>query len=203
MKIERIARDKVRIFISYDDLERRGIDKDEIWHNGKKVQELFWDMMETAYEEVGFEVAGPISIEAFTMPSEGVVVIVTRVPSFPVRKDDDDEDDSEDRDGLDLEIPDPLDSNFVFRIRDFEDVVHISHALVDYAVLSRLYQHDGAYLLAIDENSMSDDEYDSIWSILQEYGEYSAMSPTWLDEYGTCILTEDAVQTIASHFPLL
>src|SRR5579875_3276311 len=79
MHVERLAKDKVRIFVSYDDLEERGIDRDEIWLNVKKVQELFWDMMETAYVEVGFEIAGPIAVEAFTMPTQGVVVIVTRV----------------------------------------------------------------------------------------------------------------------------
>ncbi|QSO45752.1 adaptor protein MecA [Alicyclobacillus mengziensis] len=198
MRIERIARDKVRIFISYEDLERRGIDRDEIWHNGKKVQELFWDMMETAYEEVGFEVAGPISIEAFTMPQEGVVVIVTRVPSLPARKEEDDETE----DTMDFELPDPLDSNFVFKIRDFEDVVLIAHALVDYAIVTRLYIHGGVYYLTVDENSMSDDEYDSIWAILQEYGEFSGLTPTWLDEYAKCILDRDAIQTIVDRFSL-
>jgi adapter protein MecA 1/2 len=198
MRIERIARDKVRIFISYEDLERRGIDRDEIWHNGKKVQELFWDMMESAYEEVGFEVAGPISIEAFTMPQEGVVVIVTRVPSLPARKEDDEDSD----DAMDFELPDPLDSNFVFKIRDFEDVIMIAHALVDYAIVTRLYIHGGMYYLTVDENSMSDDEYDSIWSILQEYGEFSGLTPTWLDEYAKCILAQDAIAAIVENFPL-
>lgn len=198
MRIERIARDKVRIFISYEDLERRGIDRDEIWHNGKKVQELFWDMMETAYEEVGFEVAGPISIEAFTMPQEGVVVIVTRVPSLPARKDEDDDTDE----GVDFELPDPLDSNFVFKIKDFEDVILIAHALEDYAIVTRLYSHNGVYYLTVDENSMSDDEYDSIWSILQEYGEFSGLTPTWLDEYAKCVLERDAIQTIVERFSL-
>lgn len=198
MRIERIARDKVRIFISYEDLERRGIDRDEIWHNGKKVQELFWDMMETAYEEVGFEVAGPISIEAFTMPQEGVVVIVTRVPSLPARKDEEDNDD----DAMDFELPDPSDSNFVFKISDFEDVILIAHALIDYAIVSRLYSLNRVYYLTVDENSMSDDEYDSIWSILQEYGEFSGLTPTWLDEYAKSILDADAIATIVDGFPL-
>jgi len=198
MKIERIARDKVRIFISYEDLERRGIDRDEIWHNGKKVQELFWDMMETAYEEVGFEVAGPISIEAFTMPSEGVVVIVTRVPSLPVRKDEEEGEE----DGLDFEMPEPIDSNFVFKMRDFEDIVRVSHALLEFGVATRLYEHGGAYLLTVDENSMSDEEYDSVWAILQEYGEFSSLSPTWLEEYGKSVIDHNAVETITEHFPL-
>lgn len=87
MLVERLGKNKVRIFISYEDLEERGIDRDEIWQNGRKVQELFWDMMERAYLEVGFEVMGPIAVEAFTMPTEGVAVIVTQVPAIPEEAD--------------------------------------------------------------------------------------------------------------------
>ncbi|MCL6453858.1 MAG: adaptor protein MecA [Alicyclobacillus sp.] len=199
MKIERIARDKVRIFISYEDLERRGIGRDEIWHNGKKVQELFWDMMETAYEEVGFEVAGPISIEAFTMPSEGVVVIVTRVPALPAKKE---EEDDLDDDGIDMDLLTPTDPNFVFEFADFEDVVRVCHALLDFGLVTRLYQYDRSYLMTVDENSMGDEAYDAIWAILHEYGEFSSMAPAWLEEYATTILADNAVEVIAERFPL-
>ncbi|WDL97119.1 adaptor protein MecA [Alicyclobacillus sp. ALC3] len=196
MHVERLAKDKVRIFISYDDLEERGIDRDEIWLNGKKVQELFWDMMETAYAEVGFEIAGPIAVEAFTMPSEGVVVIVTRVPSLPGHdKSDDDEE-------VDVELSDEMFSSFVFRFADFEDVIRAAHALYDYDLATALYKYSDAYHLFVDEESVREDEYDSIWSILHEYGEYSEVTTAVLEEYGTVILDNKAVERLVAQFPL-
>jgi adapter protein MecA 1/2 len=198
MKVERIAKDKVRIFISYDDLEERGIDRDEIWQNGRKVQELFWDIMETAYEEVGFEIEGPISVEAFTMPTEGVVVIVTRVPSLPAKPTD-----PEDDDDTDIEINMTFYSTFVFRFADFEDVVHAAHALYPCGVEASLYRYQDAYHLYIDEDSIRDVVYDGVWAILQEYGEYSNVTKAVLDEYGDVILKNNAVEQIASQFPLL
>jgi adapter protein MecA 1/2 len=198
MKVERIAKDKVRIFISYDDLEERGIDRDEIWQNGRKVQELFWDIMETAYEEVGFEIEGPISVEAFTMPTEGVVVIVTRVPSLPAKPTD-----PEDDDDTDIEINMTFYSTFVFCFADFEDVVHAAHALVPCDVEASLYRYQDAYHLYIDEDSIRDVVYDGVWAILQEYGEYSNVTKAVLDEYGEVILKNNAVEQIASRFPLL
>jgi hypothetical protein len=41
MRIERIARDKVKIFISYEDLEERGIDKNEIWQTVERSKNCF------------------------------------------------------------------------------------------------------------------------------------------------------------------
>jgi adapter protein MecA 1/2 len=197
MRVERIARDKVRIFVSYDDLEARGIDKDEIWQNGKKVQELFWDMMETAYEEVGFEIAGPIAVEAFTMPTEGVVVIVTKVPSLPGQNKSGDDDDE-----VNVEVDSAYYSTFVFRFQDFENVIQVAHALMQYDLAAVLYEYKGMYHIYLDEDTVSDDQYDSIWSILHEYGEYSAVTVALLEEYGKCILRTDTMKYLSEQFPL-
>ncbi|QQE76836.1 adaptor protein MecA [Alicyclobacillus sp. SO9] len=196
MRVERIAKDKVRIFISFEDLEDRGIDRDEIWKNGRKVQELFWDMMETAYIEVGFEVAGPIAVEAFTMPTEGVVVIVTRVPSLPSAEEDDDEDEE----SISLH-PDPL-TTFVFKLTDFEEVIRLAHALVEYGVNAKLYSYKGAYHLYCDEKSIQEAQYEQLWAILSEYGDFSEATLAVLEEYGTCIFPNHAVEELTERFPI-
>lgn len=196
MRVERIAQDKVRIFISYDDLEARGIDRDEIWQNGRKVQELFWDMMETAYVEVGFEIAGPIAVEAFTMPTQGVVVIVTRVPSLPSAQSDDEDEEFEE-----LFEPDVF-SSFIFEFNDFEEVIRACHAIVDFGVNGRLYHYKDAYQLYFDEDSIDESQADSLWAVVSEYGVPSRLTTAVLDEYAKCIVKEHAVGWLTEHFPL-
>lgn len=196
MRVERIAKDKVRIFISFEDLEDRGIDRDEIWKNGRKVQELFWDMMETAYIEVGFEVAGPIAVEAFTMPTEGVVVIVTRVPSLPSPEEEDDEDE----DAISLH-PDPL-TTFVFKLIDFEEVIRLAHALADYGVNAKLYSYKHAYHLYCDEKSVPEAQYEQLWAVLSEYGDFSDATQAVLEEYGTCIFSDHAIEELTERFSI-
>src|SRR5690242_3112131 len=119
MRVEKLGDNKVRIFITYDDLNERGIDRDEIWQNGRKVQDLFWDMMEHAYLEVGFECEGPIAVEAFTMPTEGVVVIVTQLPSLTggLNRVSDEDDEMDEEPGM---TADPFGA-FTFVFQDFED----------------------------------------------------------------------------------
>lgn len=203
MRVERIAKDKVRIFISYDELEERGIDRDDMWKNGKKiqefkkVQELFWDMMETAYHEAGFEISGPIVVEAFSMPSEGVVLIVTRVPSLPVGTSQDDDDDE-----VDIELTPDLFSPFIFQFGDFEDVVHVAHALSDYGLSSTLYRYQEAYYVYVEEDSLREEAYDAVWSILQEYGTHATTTTAVLEEYGRVIVRQHAMETLANQFPL-
>ncbi len=193
MKVERITRDKVRIFISYDDLEERGIDRNEIWQNGRKVQELFWDMMETAYVEVGFEIAGPIAVEAFTMPAEGVVVIVTRIPSIPGTRDEDDDLDSSD------DYEESFDLPLIFRFPDLEDLIRVSYALDGYVLDSSLFRYmDNYYLSILDQ--LEGEAYQSVCSVLEEYGESTLVTVAVLEEYGVTVLKNNALQVLKDQF---
>jgi adapter protein MecA 1/2 len=195
MKVERIARDKVRIFVSYEDLALRGIDKDELWRNGKKVQELFWDMMETAYSEVGFEVSGPIAVEAFTMPSEGVVIIVTRVPAVPPIGDEEEELDEDYDDSYDYEQPQVT----TFKFYDFEDVLRVAFAMNGEHILCSLYAYEGNYYLVLNGEEELD-QNPNLHYVLTEYGDASNTSLAFLQEYGKCVLTEQALQQLNDKF---
>ena len=203
MRVERIARDKVRIFISYDDLEERGIDRDEIWHNGKKVQDLFWDMMETAYMEVGFDIAGPISVEAFTMPTEGVVVIVTRIPSMPGAGHDDGDYGDEEETYLERDhgfSSRSTPTHMVMAFRDLDDLLDACKTLRQYPVHTSLYHHEGAYQLMI-HGDLRPDQWEEVFSILVEYGEMSRVTSWVLEEYGKVIFADHAVEQLLRNFP--
>lgn len=194
MRVEKIATNKVRIFISYEDLSARGIDRDEIWQNGKKVQELFWDMMEVAYAEVGFEMVGPIAVEAFTMPTEGVIVVVTQVPSLPGQVDEKEDTDE------DL-MHDPFGA-FVFSFADFEEVARVAKSLVAVGQLcASLYVYKDVYHLYFEDDAIPEDKYDTVWAVLHEYGELASVTRAVLDEYGKLILGEDALERIVELFP--
>lgn len=78
MRIERLSQDKIRIFLTFDDLSERGIQKEDMWQEVPKVHDLFTEMMDQAYSELGFDATGPLAVEVFAMPAQGMVVIVTR-----------------------------------------------------------------------------------------------------------------------------
>ncbi len=194
MRVEKIASNKVRIFISYEDLASRGIDREDMWQNGKKVQELFWDMMEVAYSEVGFEIVGPIAVETFTMPSEGVVVIVTQVPSLPVHGSEQDVVETDEAG------PDPFGA-FVFAFIDFDDVVHVAESLMRFGPMHcSLYHYKGVYHLYFDDASIDENVYEAVWAVLQEFGELVQVTRAVLDEYGKLIVDQQAIDVLNRWF---
>lgn len=197
MYVEKLGENKIRIFISYDDLDQRGIDREEIWQNGGKVQDLFWDMMERAYIEVGFEVAGPIAVEAFTMPTEGVVVIVTQVPAVPAPI----QSEVKALAPVKVESVNKSVGNFVFSFADFEYVLSAAKMLDPFILDGvSLYFYKLKYYLVFQDVAILDDRYEDVWSLLQEYGVSTSLTLAMLEEYGKLILEDHAISHLVQHF---
>lgn len=51
MEIERINEYTLKLYISYGDIEERGFDREEIWYNRERSEELFWEMMDEIHQE--------------------------------------------------------------------------------------------------------------------------------------------------------
>lgn len=51
MEIERINEHTVKFYMSYGDIEDRGFDREEIWYNRERSEELFWEVMDEVHEE--------------------------------------------------------------------------------------------------------------------------------------------------------
>ncbi len=144
MRVERLGRDKIRFFLSLDDLTERGIEKEDMWRDIPKVHELFNDMMEQAYHELGFEVAGPVAVEVFALPAQGMVVVVTRGRDPLI---DDDEDDEP---MYELEVTLEESDLIIFRFADFEDLVQAAIRTEHLVTGGRVYAYQGQYFLIFD-----------------------------------------------------
>ena len=80
MKIEKISDNQIRFILNKEDLQDRGIKLAELAHGSLKAQELFFEMMEQANEEHGFEAdRQPLMIEAIPINKDSIMIIVTKV----------------------------------------------------------------------------------------------------------------------------
>lgn len=80
MRIERINENKLRVFLSFDDLEDRDIDLATFNYNTPETQELFWDLMEQAEVELGFDaLESQLCVEAVTDVDHGFIITITRM----------------------------------------------------------------------------------------------------------------------------
>lgn len=200
MKLERLNQDKIRIFLTFDDLHERGIDKEDIWHDIPKVHELFNDMINQAYEELDFEISGPVAVEVYSLPAQGMVVIVTRGKSA-IRDRDEDELEDYEEDYYELEVTLDESDDVLFSFTDFDACIQVAHKiapLIDGR--GKLYKYHERYYLLLEGLDLEEDTSELLIALLSEYGEASTQSKYVLDEYGQTIIAENAIQVLCHHF---
>lgn len=229
MEIERINDNTVKFYISYMDIEERGFDRDEIWYNRDRSEELFWEMMDEVHEEEEFMVEGPLWIQV-QAHDKGLEVIVTKAQVS--------------KDGQKLELPfsdeslkelpvdenietllehhfnkdeDPKDNQvedfepqfqFVIKFNDLENIISLSKYSVLAGVSNHLYTLNNHYYLYIefddeideDDEDTTDTEIEDTLSIILEFGQESKVTIHRLEEYGKLIAKDHALNVIQKHF---
>ncbi|UHA72939.1 genetic competence negative regulator [Paenibacillus sp. 481] len=202
MKIERLSQDKIRIFLTFDDLSERGIQREDLWREMSKLQELFAEMMDQAYTELGFDATGPLAVEVFAMPAQGMVVIVTRTrwdnssSSQSLHGDEEELDDV-----YEMEVTLEESDTIVFAFRDFEHFIEAAHTVNgQFSVSGSLYQYNGQWIYHVEPNQLETARLQALIAILAEFGEATSVTTAVLEEYGKCIIAEDAIAVTCQHF---
>ncbi|GLB58917.1 adaptor protein MecA [Cytobacillus sp. NCCP-133] len=219
MEIERINDHTVKFYISYLDIEERGFDREEIWYNRERSEELFWEMMDEVHQEEEFLVEGPLWIQVQAL-DKGLEVLVTKaqlskdgqkfelpVPDEKVKDLPVDEhieemldhhfrksgDDDTDYDG-DLE--------FLLTFKDFEDIISLSKRTNLDSINTKLYSCEGKYYLFSEfpEDLFEEDDVDNMLSILLEYGQETSTTIHRIVEYGKLIIEENVFEHLRKHF---
>lgn len=200
MRVERLGKDKIKIFLTFDDLSDRGINKEDLWNDVPKVHDLFNEIMEQAYEELGFELTGPVAVEIFALPAQGMVVIVSRGKNKIWRTVEDlDEDLDEDLYALEVTLEES--DSIIFAFKDFEDLIKATKRIQPFLIYGgALYHYKEHYILALDQADLIENTVDNFIAILSEYGEASTISTAILEEYAKVIINEDAINVLNQHF---
>ena len=219
MEIERINENTVKFYISYGDIEKRGFDREEIWYNRDRSEELFWEMMDEVHEEEDFTVEGPLWIQVQAL-EKGLEILVTRAHL------------SKDGHKFDLPIDDPSNAvdvkiesmleehfqanhaleeqtnedenlEFVLSFQDFEDVIALSNTnVIQGALMTKLFSFENKYYLYVEfpEEDFVEEDIDNILSILLEYADESPVTIHRLEEYGKVIIPNDVFSTVSQYF---
>jgi len=202
MKMERLGRDKIRIFLTIDDLAERGIQKDEIWREIPKMQQLFSDMMDQAYSELGFEAVGPLAVEVHALPAQGMVIYVTRAKPHYAAFDGEDSDYADEDDAVyEMEVTLEQADVITYSFADFEDVVRAARAVGRWlADGGSLYAYGGKWVLQFAPETLPEEQAQTLISILSEYGEAANVTQAVLEEYGKAVFSGNAVSGLIRHF---
>jgi adapter protein MecA 1/2 len=199
MKIERLSQDKLRIFLTFDDLTERGIQKDDMWREIPKVHELFSEMMDQAYSELGFDAFGPLAVEVFALPAQGLVVIVTRGKTHTEYPHD--FEDELDEEVYEMEVTLEQSDLISYSFSDFENVLRAAKIIESFNVDDGiLFSYKNQWILQIEPEEMDDSKYQTLIAVLSEFGEATSVTPAVLEEYGKKVIATGAVKTLNGYF---
>jgi adapter protein MecA 1/2 len=192
MKLERLTNNKIKIFLTFDDLIDRGLTKEDIKGNSLKVHKLFQEMIEDACEEMSFKMTGSIAIEIFSLQAQGLIIIVTK-------EDEEVIEDLEDEGFLDLQVRIGDHPHILFAFMEIEDVIQLCHSLKQFQIpKTSLYKYDQHYYLLI--AGVLEKSYDAVISLSAEYGSASTLTLFRLLEYGRLIIADKAITVLTKHF---
>ncbi len=222
MEIERINDHTVKFYISYLDIEDRGFDREEIWYNREKSEQLFWEVMDEVNDKEDFSVDGPLWIQVQAM-DKGLEILVTKAQlskdghkiELPM----------EGGETIDMPVDDKIESlldqqfnnkynhkkerdesdplHFVLRFQSFEDVIQLSHSFEPSDLIQeKLYSYDDKYYLFVNFVNMdaTDDEQEDLLSKLLEFGIETSVTEHVLEEYGKTIFSDHVFEQIKHYF---
>lgn len=192
MRLERLAYDKMKIFLTYEDLEERGISTDTTWTDVPVIDDMFQDMIAEASQELNFDAEGPVVVEVFSVPTQGVVVIVTKTEELF--------DDNEES-VLEWQLSNSENDPLLFQFENIEHIIQMSKTLVSLNISGgNLYSFEGLYYLHFEDDDVSHMQKTTLISILREYGEKAKATIHQIEEYGNLIVRSMAVQQIHKYF---
>ena len=197
MKIERLNENKLKITLSLDDLKERNIDLQSFIYNSPESQDLFWDMMNEAEREYGFDVnESMIYVEASSNSSGLFTLIVTKTdePNFigqakqkaNLKK----KNFKLKRKAVNINTPKAL-----YSFESFDDICDFCKTIdISKAGKNSLYKLDSDYYLEI-ENS----NFNHIIDFASPAKNYETTIGK-INEYGKVIVEENALQEIGKSF---
>lgn len=194
MRLERLTYNKIKVFLTLDDLHERGISKEEMWEDLPKVHELFRDMMLEADDELGFKADGPIAVEVFSLPAQGMVVIVTKSQA------DNDEEEYDD-DFLELQVTMDISDDVFYEFTSFEHIISLAGRLLPLGTAGgEIHYFEGRYYLSFEETDYENIDVDMFVALLSEFGNPSTITKWRVKEYGKPIMKNRAMEQVDRYF---
>lgn len=193
MRLERLSNNKIKVFVSEDDLFERGLSLENVSHDSLKWQQLFHDMLEEANDEFGISSAHSVTIEIFSLQNQGIVLIATLDNTCNYI------DNQYEGDITDIRVVYDNNKYLLFKFDCFEHVVQLaqrlSHLDISGGSLYKKGQFFYLYFNAINYKQENDFE-----AILAEYGDRTYKSIHFIKEYSSEIIKKDVIKTIVHYF---
>lgn len=207
MRIEKLNENKIRIFLNLDDLKEKNIDLHDFMSNSLETQDLFFDLLNKAEHEVGFNTHNyKLIIEALASSDGNFIFTITRTkPKLDVSNTSASKPKLKRR----LVVPNKKLSIYIFNNFDafceFCHYIENSNLNTYKAKLknSSLILYKGYYYLILNNLRLNISELKCFSSALSEFSsrvKNEDLLERKLREYGKVIISKDAILTCLKFF---
>lgn len=205
MKIEKITENKIRITLNLEDLKEKNIDFHSFMSNSIESQDIFFDMLKEAEEQVGFKTEDyKILLEALATSDGRFVLNVTRFEpdTIPNKK----------RNISIKRKSNSIDKKLaIYKFESFEDfcnfanLLHTSNcnSIIKKIKKAILYSYNNSYYLVLNNILADIDLLKSFCSVIAEFSTYINNSDLYekkLSEYGKVFIKNNAIATCSKYF---
>jgi adapter protein MecA 1/2 len=149
---------------------------------------------------LGFDPKGPLVVEVFAIPTQGMLVVVSRrLP--PLTLDDASKEAEEEEEEYDLAVTLEEADTISYAFMDFEHVVAVSKRIGErYTDGGTLYRFKGEWVLQIEYDTSDPRKLGGLIANLSEFGEACSVTANILAEYGLVVMEDNAIEIIRSTF---
>lgn len=228
MKIEKLNENKIRITLSIEDLNERNIDLHSFMSNSIENQDIFFDMLDKADAEVGFNTDDcRIMIEALALKNGFFVLTITkfehskdfnplnqknvhkRASNFADSKKEISNDSSF---TIKRKRPTFDPSKTIYSFESFDAFCNFCRFLnntlnkeqiISFAKSADLYEYNSNYYLILSDIDTSSDKSQFICSSITEFAHFvnsSTLFERKVKEYGKLVVQKDAFNTCLEYF---
>ncbi|MGE6258864.1 adaptor protein MecA [Heyndrickxia sporothermodurans] len=180
MKLERLAGNKIKYSITFEELSAKGFLQEEfesfIWYD------LFDEMVEIAKKEYHCDIPDTISIEIFSLNSKEIVLILTM---GEVKQEGN-------------HVNQFIDSKIkktIFIFESIEDIILLAFCLNNLQINANcklVVFEDNYYLITANEHPLI--------ILFKEYGKEANLSISLIEEYGHIIIENNALEQLITYF---
>lgn len=215
MRIERVNESTIKFFITYQDIEKRGFNRDDLWMNRKRGEEFFWSLMDEVNDEneEGFTMEGPLWIQVHAY-DKGVEVVVSKSQNgdeqYTMKHSDVELPEDSIEGFLDKAIQESREQDIpvvqepvMVEFKDFEDLIKYTHEVdIDETVYEDLlYVYNNHYYYQIFFDYRLDfDKIEGLEAKLLEYASPTHLPSMIVEEYGKIIMSNNVRFQVRKFF---
>ena len=192
MRFQKVNDHTVRIFISLTELSERDITMADLSQQSAKSEQLFWELIAQAREEVEFNLDQPFWIQATVSANDEFIITIMKQEEHPIVGN---REKAPARKPLKNRI-----TELVYVFTDFEDVLSAVERLPEMSQMrSGLYMYEFEYYLVLSRLATGKKRVKAE-AILDEYGEVITTTGAFLAEHGKVIIAKEAVASLKASF---